>query len=124
MSSTLLKGARFLFGIFLFVFGLNKFLGFLPLFEIPGDGGTLMAIYSSSGFMYLIGALEMLCGLALLLNKFVPLALTIAVAIMFNAVVFHLLHDPINVAGAAAGLLLGLSQVWNYKERFESLLRA
>ena len=115
---------RLLFGIFLFVFGLNKFLGFLPLPELAGDGATLMGIYFSSGFMKLIGVLEILSGLALVVNKFVPLALTIAVAIMFNAAIFHILHDPAGIGGAALGLILGIGLVWINKERFASLLRA
>jgi len=124
MSSTFSTGARFLFGIFVLVFGLNKFFGFIPIPAIAGDGGTLMGIYATSGFMTIIGILEILGGLALLLNKFVPLALTVLVAIMFNAFIFHVLHDPAGLGGSAVGLVLGLLLVWHNKERFESLLRA
>jgi len=124
MSSTFSTGARILFGIFLLIFGLNKFFGFIPLPPIEGDGGALMGIYSTSGFMSIIGVLEILTGLALLLNKFVPLALTIAIAIMLNAFIFHILHDPAGTGGAAVGLILGLLLVWHNKDRFESLLRA
>jgi len=124
MSSTFSTGTRIVFGIFLLIFGLNKFFGFLPMPAIAGDGGTLMGIYFTSGFMKIIGVLEILGGLALLVNKFVPLALTISIAIMVNAFIFHLLHDPAGVGGAAVGLILGLLLVWNNKERFASLLRA
>lgn len=124
MSSTFSTGARMLFGVFLLVFGINKFIGFLPMPAIAGDGGTLMGIYATSGFMKIIGVLEILGGLALLVNKFVPLALTISVAIMVNAFIFHMLHDPAGIGGAAVGLILGLLLVWNNKEHFAPLLRA
>lgn len=124
MSSRVTTIARYLFGAFVLIFGLNKFLGFLPFPEIPGDGGTLMGIYATSGFMKIIGILEILGGLALLVNKFTPLATTVLVAIMFNALVFHMLHDPAGLGGAAVGLVLGLVNVFGNKERFSSLLSA
>ena len=74
--------------------------------------------------MKIIGFLEILGGLALLLNKYVPLALTILVAIMFNAAVFHGLHDAKNIPGAILGLVLGLALVYANKDRFSELLSA
>ena len=124
MNEKVLMGVRILLGIFMLVFGLNKFLNFLPPFPLEGDGATLVGIYASSGFLKLIGILEIIFGLALLLNKYVPLALTILTAIMFNALVFHLLHDPGGSGGAVLGLLLCLICVYGYKDRFKSLLSA
>ena len=124
MNPKVTMGLRILFGLFCLVFGLNKFLGFMPFPEIPGDGGTLMGIYATSGFLKIIGVLEILGGLALLLNKFVPLALTFLVAIMFNAFLFHALHDMANIGGAVVGLLLGLILVYANKGRFSELLSA
>jgi len=89
---------------------------------IPSDGGTLMGIYMTSGFMSIIGILEILGGLALVLNKYVPMALTILVAIMFNAFLFHALHDMGDIAGAVLGLLLVLILVYANKDRFSDLL--
>lgn len=125
MNPKVTTGLRVFFGLFCLLFGVNKFLGFMAFPEIPGDGGVLMGIYATSGFMKLIGLLEILGGLALVVGKYVPLALTILIAIMFNAVVFHLLHDdPANAVGAIIGLALGLALVYAYKERFSSLLSA
>ena len=124
MNAKVAMGIRILFGVFCLIFGLNKFFGFMPFPEIPGDGGTLMGIYATSGFMKIIGVLEILGGLALLLNKYVPLALTILVAIMFNAAVFHGLHDVKNISGAIIGLVLGLILVYVNKDRFSELLSA
>ncbi len=124
MNSKVTMGLRILFGIFCLVFGLNKFLNFLAFPEIPGDGGTLMGIYFTSGFLKIIGVLEILGGIALLANKFVPLALIIMTAIMFNALLFHALHDPANIAGAVLGYVLSLALVYAHKERFQSLLSA
>jgi len=124
MNSKVTMGIRILFGLFCLIFGLNKFLHFIPTPAVPGDGGTLMGIYATSGFMAIIGVLEILGGLALLVNKFVPLSLTVLIAIMFNALVFHLLHDPANSVGAGLGLVLALVLVYANKDRFSSLLSA
>ncbi len=124
MNPKLTMGLRILFGIFLLIFGINKFAGFLEFPPIPGDGGTLMGIYFTSGFMTIIGVLEIICGLALLLGKFVPLALTVGIGIMFNATLFHLLHAPGGVGGAIVGLVLGLVLVFAYRDRFSDLLSA
>ena len=122
MNPTVVKVLRLLFGVFILIFGINKFAHFLPFPPIPGDGGTLIGIYVSSGFMKLIGILEILGGLALLVNKYVPLSLTFMVAILFNAAVFHALHDLPNIAGAVFGLALGLALVYAHSDRFHSLL--
>lgn len=124
MNPKVTMAIRMLFGLFCLIFGLNKFMGFLEFPTIPGDGGTLMSIYFTSGFLSIIGILEILGGLALLVNKFVPLSLTILIAIMFNATLFHLLHDLPNVVGALFGLVLGLVLVYANKERFSALLSA
>lgn len=117
-------GIRILFGLFCLIFGVNKFAPFLPMPEIPGDGGTLMGIYATSGFLKIIGALEIIGGLLLIVGKYVPLALTFMIAIMFNAAIFHGLHDAANIGGAIVGLLLGLALVYAHKDRFSSLLSA
>lgn len=124
MNEKVTMGVRILFGIFLLIFGLNKFIGFLPMPPIEGDGGTLMGIYASSGFFTIIGVLEILGGIALLLNKFVPLALTFMTAIMFNAFLFHALHDMGGIGGAVLGMILSLILVYANKDRFKDLLSA
>ena len=115
---------RLLLGVFMVTLGINKFFGFIEIPSPPGDGGELMRIYVTSGFLKLIGILEFLGGLALLANKFVPLALTFITAIMFNAAVFHGLHDPAGIGGAAVALGLCLALVYMNKDCFSSLLRA
>ena len=122
MSSKIEMVLRILFAISLIVFGLNKFLHFIPTPPIEGTGGELINIYKESGFMKMIGGLEIIGGVALLVKKFVPLALTFLVAIMFNAVVFHILHDLSGLMNAVGGLILGLILVYYHKSRFTSLL--
>ena len=124
MNDKVVMGVRILFGLFCLIFGLNKFMGFIPFPPIEGDGGTLMGIYATSGFFKLIGVLEILGGLALIINKYVPLSLTILIAIMFNALVFHALHDMGGIGGAVLGMVLGIILVIANKDKFKDLLSA
>lgn len=124
MKITILKILRVLLGLFMLIIGLNKFLVFIEIPNPPGDGGELMQVYISSGFLKLIGVLQMVSGAALLTSKFVPLALTLITAIMFNATVFHILHDPMGVGGAAVCLVLSLALIYGHRERFSSVLSA
>ena len=115
---------RILFGLFCLLFGLNKFMMFMEFPPIPGPGGELMGIYAASGFFKIIGALEVVGGLLLIIGKYVPLAVTFMLAIMFNAAIFHALHDMGGIMGALIGMVLGLVLVYAYKDRFSSLLSA
>lgn len=124
MNPKVTMGIRILFGLFCLIFGLNKFIGFIPIPAIPGDGGTLMGIYATSGFMKIIGVLEILFGLALILGKFIPLSLIIMGAIMFNAFVFHALHDMGGIGGSVLGVVLNLILVFAYKDKFKGLFSA
>lgn len=124
MNEKVVMGIRILFGVFCLIFGLNKFLNFIPFPPIEGDGGTLMGIYATSGFFKIIGILEIVFGLALIIGKYVPLALTILLAIMFNALIFHGLHDMGGIGGAVLGMILGLFLVYAHKDRFKDLLSA
>ena len=122
MNAKVAMVIRIIFGLTMVIFGLNKFLRFIPTPPLEGTAGELVNIYVTSGFMKLIGGLEVLGGLSLLVNKFVPLSLTILIAIMFNAVVFHTLHAPGGLMNAAVALILGLLLVYHNKSRFSSLL--
>ena len=124
MSPKVTMALRIIFGIFCLVFGINKFLNFMPFPPIPGDGGTLLEIYTTSGFLKIIGVLEIIFGLLLIVGKFVPLALTVLVAIMFNAIIFHALHFIGGIGGAVAGLALSLILVYAYRDSFKTTLTA
>ncbi len=117
------KVLRILLGLFMVIIGVNKFLVFIAIPNPPGAGGELMHIYIASGFLKLVGILEVAGGIALLVNRFAPLGLTIITAIMFNATVFHGLHDPSGIGPAAGCLVLSLALVYGNRERFSNLLR-
>ncbi|PCJ67170.1 MAG: hypothetical protein COA58_02300 [Bacteroidetes bacterium] len=98
---------------------------FMPPPDISETMGTVMGAMMSSNFMTIIAVLEIACGVLLLVGKYMPLALTFAVAIMLNAALFHILMDTAaNAGGAIMGLVLALVLVYANKDRFRDLLSA
>jgi uncharacterized membrane protein YphA (DoxX/SURF4 family) len=116
--------ARLLLGLVFLVFGLNGFLGFLPQPELPAQAGAFAGALAATGYMFpLLKGLEVLAGLALLSNRFVPLALTVLAPIVVNIVLFHTFLAPPNpVTFLVLGLELYLA--WAYRDAFRGVVRA
>jgi putative oxidoreductase len=118
-------GARIVLGTILFVFGLNKFLNFIPQPEASQEMmnafGNLMAL----GFiMPTVAIVEVIVGLALLTNKFKSLALVVLVPISYGMVAFHLAFDIQGIGMAAFVAILNIYLLAGNKEKFNSILIA
>jgi hypothetical protein len=85
--------------------------------------GLYLRAFLESGYVYVIGALQLVSGLLLLIGRFVPFALTILGAIIFNILVFHALMAPEGFAPALVVTALEIFLVWRYREAFAGLLR-
>jgi putative oxidoreductase len=82
--------ARLLLGLVFFVFGLNGFVHFIPGPIPPGMAGQyVMALFQSHYYVVIFGA-QFLGGVLLLVNRYVPLALTILGPVIVNILCFHL----------------------------------
>src|SRR5437016_2403064 len=115
---------RVLLGLIFVFFGSNAFLHFLPMPPLPGGtAGLYLKAFLDSGYVYVIGAMQLLSGLLLLIGKFVPLGLTILGAIIFNIWAFHLLMAPEGFPPALVVTLLELFLLWRYRESFAGILR-
>jgi uncharacterized membrane protein YphA (DoxX/SURF4 family) len=116
--------ARVLLGLVFVIFGSNFFLNFIPMPPPPpGLAGDYFKVFAASGYMYVIGALQLLSGLLLLIGRFVPLALTILAAMIFNILVFHILMDPKGLPLAIVVAVLELFLVSRYRDAFAGILR-
>jgi hypothetical protein len=109
------------------VFGLNGFLNFIPPppDPMPERAVQLGAAFTSSGYLLqLIKGTEVLCGLLLLCNRFVPLALVVLAPVVVNIVAFHLWLVPSGMGLSLAVLGLELYLAWAYRRAFAPLLTA
>ena len=115
---------RILLGLMFVVFGSNFFFNFIPAPPPPpGLAGDYFKVFAASGYIYVVGAIQLLSGLLLLIGRFVPLALTILAAMIFNILVFHILMDPKGLPMAIVVTVLELFLVWSYRDRFVGILR-
>ena len=123
MNSKVFMVLRILLGIFVLVFGVNKFAGFLPMPELSPEAGAYFGALTSAKTMTLVGVVEIVAGLALLLNKYGALLALILMSISVNAVLFHAVLDPAGIGGAAVLLVLNIAVLYGYKDKFKSLLK-
>ena len=86
--------ARYLSGVIFLVFGLNGFLRFIPLPPPSGVAGQFMGALFVSHYLTLIFALQVIGGVLLLANRYVPLALAILAPVIVNILSFHALMAP------------------------------
>lgn len=122
MNSKIFNILRILLGVFILVFGLNKFLGFLPMGEMSKDAGAYFGALVNSKTLVLIGIVEIIAGITLILNKFGALLALILMSISVNAVLFHAVLDPANIAGALVLLILNSITIYGYKDKYKALL--
>ena len=117
--------ARALIGLIFVVFGLNGFLQFIPLPELPGQASEFMGILFGSGIGAVVKLLEVVGGGLLLasivLNRFAPLALTILVPIVVNISLFHLLLAPEGMAMPVVLVALSGFPLYAYKDNFAGI---
>lgn len=118
--------ARILMGLVFFVFGLNGFLNFIPQPKeaMPERAMAFVGALMNTGYMFpLVAGTQLLVGVVLLLNRFVPLALALIAPIIVGIVTFHIFLAPSGMAMAAVVLVLELYLAWAYRGAFRPMLR-
>ncbi len=119
-------GARIIQGLTFFVMGLNGFFHFLSM---PGKGDEAQqfvnALAQTEYFWPFEKIVEIIFGLFLLCNRFVPLAVDGLAPIVINIMLFHLFLD---LEGIAPGLLVLSTELTLFlilwKRHFRSLFKS
>jgi putative oxidoreductase len=86
--------ARLLLGLIFLVFGLNGFLNFIPMPPPTGVAAQFFGAIFASHYWVVIFAVQVIGGLLLLSNRFVPLALVLLGPVIVNIFFFHALMAP------------------------------
>ncbi len=110
----------------LFVFASLAY--FLNLVQPPEMTGPIKefneGLAASTYFFPLLKATELVCGIALIVGRFVPLALVILAPIIINILMVHTFLDrsglPVALFLVAANLFLA----YYYRENFSGVLKA
>ena len=117
--------ARVLLGLMFFVFGLNGFLNFIPPPKAPMPEGAMAfaGAMMQTGYLFqLLKGTELIVGLLLLLNRFVPLALALIAPVVVNIVAFHGFLAPSGLPMTLVILALELYLAWAYRNSFRPML--
>jgi putative oxidoreductase len=117
--------ARYLLGLMFTVIGLNGFLHFIhqPPPTNPLAIQFLVAV-SASHFAAFFFAVQVLGGLLLLSGFFVPLALTLLAAELYNILAFHITLAPSTAAPALVAGVLWVLVFVQYRESFKGIFSA
>jgi uncharacterized membrane protein YphA (DoxX/SURF4 family) len=117
--------ARYLLGLMFTVFGLNGFLNFIHQ-PPPTDPLVLQFLgsVSQSHFAAFFFAMQVLGGLLLLSGYFVPLALTVLAAELYNILAFHLTLAPASIPPALVAAVLWVLVFLQYRENFKGIFSA
>ncbi len=122
----LTTAARLLLGIAFVVFGLNGFLNFLPQPKTPPPPGamTYMTAFAGTYLAKLTMGTQLVSGLLLVSNLFVPLALLFLAPVIVNIILFHLTLMPATIGPGLVVLILELYLAWAYRGSFTGVLAA
>lgn len=123
MNSKVFMVLRIVLGLMLLVFGLNKIFHFLPDPEgMSADAGAYFGALMSTKTITLVAIVEIVTGLALLLNKYGALMAIILMSVSVNAVLFHANLDSANIGLALVVLVLNIVVLYGYKAKYKDLL--
>src|SRR6202044_1433483 len=117
--------ARYLLGLMFTVFGLNGFLHFISQ-PPPANPLALqfLTAVSESHFAMSFFAVQVVAGLLLLAGFFVPLALTLLAAELYNILAFHLTLAPASIPPALLACVLWVLVFVQYRESFRGIFRS
>jgi len=122
MNSKVFMVLRILLGLFVLVFGLNKFFHFMPMDEPTGDAGAYFGALMNTNTLTLVAIVEIVAGLAFIFNKYGALLALILMSVSVNAVLFHATLDSANIAGALILIVLNILVLYGYKDKYKDLL--
>src|SRR5215469_6769269 len=117
--------ARVLLGAVMLLTGLNKIFWFAPMPHMsPALTAFMGALKETGYFLPFIGIVEATGGALLLLNRFVPLAITILAPVLVNILGVHTFLDVRGFPLALILIVLNVYLAWVNREAFRSLFVA
>ena len=116
--------SRYLLGVIFLTFGLNGFLHFIPMPPPAGVAGQFFGALFVSRLYVVIFALQVVPAILLLVNRYVPLALTILGAVIFNILCFHIFMAPAGLPLAIFVAVLWTLTFINVRQAFSGLFQS
>lgn len=109
--------ARLSLGLICVVFGLNGFLNFLSMGPMPtGLAGQFIGALFLSHYYWAVAAVQIISGVLLLVNRFVPLALVLLGPVIVNILLFHLFLSPAGIGLAIVATILWFIVFYGHRQ--------
>lgn len=125
MQKKIYTVVRYLFAAGMTLFGLANLFQFLPPHSFPGNAGILMGAFSGSGYILpAVGFTQLVLGIALLSNRFIPLALLFFAPVVVNVVLFHVFMDMASMVMALPVVAVTAYLFFYNRLAFRQLLKA
>ena len=110
MKSKILFGASLLFGLMMINSGLNKFLNYMPMPEVPVAAGEFMYAIIQSGWLFvLVAIIEIIGGALFIFTKTRALGAIILLPIIVGILLFNIVMAP---SGAIMAIILLTINIW------------
>jgi uncharacterized membrane protein YphA (DoxX/SURF4 family) len=90
----------------------------------PGLAMSFQDIFFQSRWVLFVDGLELVAGVLLLVNRYVPLALTVLAGIIYNMFVFHITMMPIGLPAPLLLLILLIVVANRHRAAFRPLFAA
>jgi hypothetical protein len=116
--------ARILLGLVFLVFGLNGFLHFIPMPPPEGVAAQFLGALFVSHFLVVVFLLQLIPAILLLVNRYVPLALTLLGPVLANIVLFHVFMAPAGLPLPIILSVLWLVVAYRHRAAFAGLFSA
>lgn len=113
--------ARLLLGLIFLVFGLNAFLQFLNMPMPTGLAGQFIGALFMSHYLWVVAALQIIGGVLLLVNRFVPLGLVLLGPVIVNILLYHLLLNPSGIGMALLVTILWFIVFYAHRQYFSGI---
>ena len=115
---------RVLLGLMFVVFGSNAFLHFIPMPPMQGDAGAFIGALANSGYIHVIGALQVVGGLCLLIgSRFVAPGLILLGPVIVNIVLYHIFLDRSGLPMAICISIFAFFLLWIYRHKFPAIFQ-
>ena len=116
--------ARILLGLIFAFFGSNLLFHFLPNPPMPpGQVRDFMTVMSTTHFFSVVGFFQLVGGLLLLVNRYVPLGLTILAAELVNILTTHILVEHGGLPLPILVVILWCIVFWSVRSAFAGIFQ-
>ena len=115
---------RGLLALMLVVFGLDKFMHFMPVPEPPEEGGAFLGALLGAGYIFpTIGIVFLVAALSLVTDC-VLLALVLLAPVVLNILFYHFRYEVPGIGAGAVIALLAIVLAFMHKSDLKPLFRS